>query len=153
MVLILTPNDDPGLHLQVLTALAKDFQNQETIDQVAALKEPAEVMAYFTKADVEIPDYLQAKDVMVAAPLTLLESDTLHATIETFALKHVHEIPVIDNDGDLRGVVSPEDILKFSLTEHILWMNDLTPIARFQPFARCSNRTRKPSWPISCAKV
>ena len=122
--------------MQVLTALAKDLQNQQTIDHVVALKGPNEIMAFFTKADVEIPDYLQAKDVMVIDPLTLLESDTLHATIETFARKKVHEIPVLDNDGDLRGVVSLNDILKFSLTEHILWMNDLTPIGPFSAFCR-----------------
>jgi PTS system nitrogen regulatory IIA component len=134
-VMILTPKDDPGLHLQVLAALAKDFKDQDTIDQVAALKTPADVMEYFNCAKVEIPDYLKAKDLMNRKPVTLLESDTLHKAIETFAIKKVEEIPLLDNEGDLRGVVSLEDILKFSLPEHILWLDDLTPIYRFQPFA------------------
>ena len=32
-------------------------------------------------------------------------------------------------------MVSLTDLLKFSLPEHLLWMEDLTPIYRFQPFA------------------
>ena len=42
---------------------------------------------------------------------------------------------VLDNDGDLRGMIALEDILRYSLPEHILWMDDLTPIYQFQPFA------------------
>ncbi len=133
--MILTPKDDPGLHLQVLAALAKDFQNQEVIDGIAELRTPTEVMDYFDRADVEIPDYLKAHDLIDPHPLTLQESDSLNQAIETFATNSVDEIPVLDNEGDLRGVISREDILKFSLPEHILWMDDLTPIYRFQPFA------------------
>ena len=36
---------------------------------------------------------------------------------------------------ELRGVIGPEDLLRFSLPEHLLWMNDLSPILNFQPFA------------------
>jgi signal-transduction protein with cAMP-binding, CBS, and nucleotidyltransferase domain len=42
---------------------------------------------------------------------------------------------VIDEEKDIRGVISLEDILRLSLPEHILWMDDLSPILDFQPFA------------------
>jgi CBS domain-containing protein len=134
-IMILTPKDDPGLHLQVLAALAGDFQEPEAINEIVVLKTPTDVMKHFNSANVQIPDYLKAKDVMDPLPVTLLESDTLHTAIETFAKTDVQDIPLLDNEGDLRGVVSLEDILKFSLPDHILWMDDLTPIYRFQPFA------------------
>ncbi|QSH42210.1 PTS sugar transporter subunit IIA [Lentisphaerota bacterium ZTH] len=134
-VMILTPKDDPGLHLQVLAALAKDFKDEDTIEKVAALKDTRAIMEFFNCANLEIPDYLKARDLMNRKPVTLQESDTLHSVIETFAKRNVQEVPVLDNEGDLRGVVALEDILKFSLPEHILWMDDLTPIYRFQPFA------------------
>jgi CBS domain-containing protein len=145
VILILTPKDDPGLHLQVLSALAKDFGQPETVRQVAALETPADILKFFNSSEIEIPGYLRAKDVMNSSPVTLLEEDSLKKAIEIFAVKRVMDIPVIDDDGDLRGVLSLEDILKFSLPEHILWMENLAPILRFQPFSemlRNENETR-----------
>ncbi len=134
-IMILTPKDDPGLHLQVLAALAKDFQEPGIVDELAAKDSPDAIMNYFDNAQVQILDYLHAKDVMDPIRITLNESDTLSKVIETFAHEGIESIPVIDNEGDLRGNVSRMDVLKFSLPEHILWMDDLTPIYRFQPFA------------------
>ncbi|MDD3155347.1 MAG: CBS domain-containing protein, partial [Victivallaceae bacterium] len=67
--------------------------------------------------------------------VTLLESDTLAHAIETFATTRLEEIVVLDNVGDLRGVISLSDLLHYSLPEHLLWMEDLSPIYQFQPFA------------------
>ena len=134
-VLILTPKDDPGLHLQVLSALAKDFEKEENIERVAGLENAAAILDYFTTGALTLPSFVRARDLMTRNPLTLQESDTLHKVIETFAQEQVKTIPVIDNEGDLRGIVSLEDVLKFSLPEHLLWMNDLSSINRFQPFA------------------
>jgi PTS system nitrogen regulatory IIA component len=135
VIMILTPKDDPGLHLQILAALAKDFKDPESIRNVAASETSGEILNYFTSSDTEIPDYLRAKDVMNSSPVTLLESDTLNNAIEVFATSKVMDVPIMDDEGDIRGAISLEDILKFSLPEHILWMDDLSPILRFQPFA------------------
>lgn len=135
IILMLTPMDDPGLHLQVLAGLSKDFARSESIRMVAAMESPQDIINYITEAQVSIVDYLRACDVMNSMPVTLLESDTLQKAIDTFAVHPIFDIPVLDDEGDLCGVISPEDILKFSLPDHLLWMNDLTPIRRFQPFA------------------
>ena len=113
-VLILTPKDDPGLHIQVLSALAKDFEDTENIERVAALEDPAAILDYFTTGELKLPEFVRARDLMSRKFITLQESDSLHKVIETFAVNNVKTIPVIDNVGDLRGVVSLEDILKFS---------------------------------------
>lgn len=135
VVLILTPKDDPGLHLQVLSALGTDFSMPDAINKVAGQKTPGEVLKYFHSSDVMLPEYLTARDVMKTHPVTMQESDTLQKIIAVFATSRVDEIPVLDPQGDIRGVISLEDILRFSLPNHILWMEDLTPIYRFQPFA------------------
>lgn len=134
-VLILTPKDDPGIHLQVLSALAKDFEDPDNIERVAALEDAAAILDYFTTGELKLPSFVRARDLMTRKYVTLQESDSLHKVIETFAMEQAKTIPVIDNEGDLRGVVSLEDILRFSLPEHLLWMNDLSSIYRFQPFS------------------
>ena len=135
IILILTPKDNPSMHLQVLAALGKDFQDPSLIDRLCKITKPEELIKLFSASDSSIPEFLTARDVMENGLVTLSESDTLGKTIETFALKSISDIPVVDEQRDIRGIVSLEDILKLSLPEHLLWMNDLSPILYFQPFA------------------
>lgn len=135
VLMLLTPGDDPGLHLQLLSALAKDFGAQDEVETVAALPDPEAIMSHFTGSGFTIPDFLRVRDVMTRRVTTMLEQDTLQRAIELFATTGEFEIPVVDDDGDLRGVVSLLDLLRFSMPEHVLWLEDLTPMYRFQPFS------------------
>jgi PTS system nitrogen regulatory IIA component len=135
VILILTPKDDPGLHLQVLAALGQDFKNPETVKMVSAFESPEDVLRFFSETNIEMPEYLMAKHVMNSQPITLLESDSIETAIDTFATKKILDIPIIDNVGDIRGILAIEDLLRHSLPEHLLWMDDLSPILHFQPFA------------------
>ncbi|MBP5183135.1 MAG: PTS sugar transporter subunit IIA [Lentisphaeria bacterium] len=135
VILVLTPAAEPGLHLQVLSALANDFREPKVVQELAALDSAEAVLGYFTRAKVELPQFLLARDVMSPVPSTLLENSTLREAIKLFATENADEIPVVDDCGEIRGVVSLADLLKFSLPEHLLWMDDLSFIYRFQPFS------------------
>ena len=135
VILVLTPMDDPGLHLQVLSALAKDFKEPGVVNEVADLANAKAILNYFTCSQLELPQFLRARDVMNPTPVTLMENNTLNEAIEVFATKNADEIPVVDESNEIRGVVSLADLLKFSLPEHLLWMDDLSLIYRFQPFS------------------
>ena len=134
-ILLLTPVDEPNLHMQLLAALAGDFGGEGVVDRVAAMKTPAEVIGCFSGSEHTMPTYLKAADVMRGNVVTVYENDTLQTAIRTFATSGIDELVVIDRSGDLRGVVALSDLLSFSLPEHLLWMEDLSPIYRFQPFA------------------
>ncbi|MDD3154683.1 MAG: PTS sugar transporter subunit IIA, partial [Victivallaceae bacterium] len=44
MILLLTPMDNPNLHMQLLAALASDFSKADAIETVAGLSTPLEVV-------------------------------------------------------------------------------------------------------------
>ncbi len=134
MVLILSPLEDPNLHLQVMSMLAKSFSDPVSIRQVAGLRTPAEVSSFFATGQIKMPEYLLAKDVMRTDFTPLHETDTIREAIDIFATTQSASLPVIDSVGDLRGVLSLKDILTYTLPEHLLWMENLSPIYRFQPF-------------------
>lgn len=135
VALILSPLDDPKFHLQVLTVLAQSLSEDGVIDNVSKMKTPREIINFFSGNEVTLPDYLKASDVMNHKISTVLESDTLKTAIEVFGSSNTQELVVLDSEGDLRGTLSMEDVLKLSLPEHLLWMEDLSPIYNFQPLA------------------
>ena len=142
-ILLLTPGDDPGLHLQLLAALAKDFGSVEKVEDLSKLSAPKEVMNFLTGSPLQIPDYLRVREIMNPAPVTILEQATLQEAIRVFARSGVEELPVVDDSGDLRGLLSLSDLLKFSLPEHILWLDDLSSMYHFQPFSEVLKSARE----------
>ena len=134
-LLLLTPVDDPNLHLQIISELARLFSDATMIDRVLDCATPAEVLELFGAHRHELKPILTAGDVMTPPPVLLRESDTLADAIRCFATTQWPELVVLDDEGDARGVLALTDLLKYSLPEHLLWMDDLSPIDRFQPFA------------------
>lgn len=135
LVLLLTPVSEPNLHLQLMAALAKDFAAEDAINQVANFSNPADVIEYFRSKEVVMVDYLTAKEVMRENVKTLLDTDTLLHAINTFSTSPSEEFPVVDKNGNLKGIVSLTDLLKHCLPDHMLWMDDLSGIYKMQPFA------------------
>lgn len=136
IIVMLTPADDPGLHLQVLAGLAKEFAaTPKLVSDLANAQSAADVIGCFTKNVADIPEFLRAKDVMETEPVTLLENSTLRDAIKAFATNGVNEFPVLDDDRELRGILSLTDLFKYGLPEHILWLDDLSSVYRFQPFS------------------
>ena len=135
LVLLLTPLSEPNLHLQLMAALAKDFSAEDAIDKVAKISNPDEVIEYFRSKDVVMVDYLTAKEVMRPDVKTFLDTDTLLHAINTFSTSPAEEFPVVDKNGNLKGIVSLTDLLRHCLPDHMLWMEDLSGIYKMQPFA------------------
>ncbi|MBR2509191.1 MAG: PTS sugar transporter subunit IIA [Lentisphaeria bacterium] len=135
IVLLLTPIAEPNLHLQLMAALAKDFSEENAISQVAKSATPSDVLTYFKNQEVVMVDYLTAKEVMRENVITLYDTDTLLQAINSFSSSPAEEFPVIDKNGNLKGIVSLTDLLRHCLPENMLWMEDLSSIYKMQPFA------------------
>ncbi len=135
MILLLTPVDNPNLHVQLLSALAAEFKEDGITAEISAMKSAADVMNYFSADTAVIPDYLKAGDLMENFPAMLQETDSILDAVKKFAVSRSEELPVVDNTGDLRGVLSLADLFKYSLPEHLLWLQDLSPIYELQPFS------------------
>jgi nitrogen PTS system EIIA component len=145
IIAILTPKEDPGLYLQALAALTRELGANDAPDRLAECFTAEEIYKTLTQNGLTLPPYLRAGNLMQKQPVTLREGDTLNTVVETFCGKKLLDIPVIDEDRDVRGVLSIEDLMRLSLPDHLLWMHDLTPILRFEPFAdliRRDNETR-----------
>jgi CBS domain-containing protein len=136
VILMLVPLDRPGLCLQARSSLAPLLRDPAAVGQALALAAPAEVWQFFDRRGLVFPPYVCAGDIVNTQFIALRDSDTLERAIDLFVLHHIAELPVVDKDGDLVGVVTEDELLHVCLPDYILWMEDLSPVIDFQPFAQ-----------------
>ena len=134
ILLVLIPSDQPGFYLQIIRAMTSILRDPGTSKKLAGMSSPEEVMRFFERGGLVLPDYVCAADIMDSSFDSLRNNDNLKSAIDAFIAKNLSEIPVLDNDGDMVGVVSVNSLLKVCLPEYLLWMSDLSPIINFEPF-------------------
>ena len=134
VVLIITPRLATGEYLQALAAVAHCFQQPGSIGRVGAMSKRREVWDFFDTGG-DIPEYVTARDMMTTEFLHMRPADRLKRAIDLFCGHPNIDLPVIDEDGDLVGRVTQADVLRIALPEYILWLDDLSPILHFEPFA------------------
>lgn len=135
VVLVLTSKSDPGAYLRLVAAVSKALSDEELKKSLLESESSRQAYSLLVRGDVILPDHLVARDVMNPNPMRVMEGDSLSDAIEMFCTRRVLDLPVVDDVNDLRGVISVEDLLRLSLPEHFLWMDDLSPILDFEPFA------------------
>ena len=62
MILLLTPVDDPNMHIQLFSALAVEFIDPEVMEKIAAMETPQDVFDHFLRHAADMPDFLKAAD-------------------------------------------------------------------------------------------
>jgi len=134
VVLVLTPVSQPALYLQALAAVVNLFSRKDVVDRVARLSKPREVWEVFDRGETTLPQYVTAHDIMAADFEHLRTTDYLERAIDLLCYHHLFDIPVVDEDGDLVGLITEEQLLKLALPDYILWLEDLSPILQLEPF-------------------
>ncbi len=145
ILLLLIPRDQPGLYLQILRALAKILRDHDAARSVSQATTPDEVMRFFEHGGTVLPDYVCAADIMSDAFISLHKKDSIKTAIDCFIANEINEIPVLDRNDDLVGVVRAGALLKVCLPDYLRWMSDLSPIINFEPFTTILRKEHK-SW-------
>ena len=143
IILIISPKASPAAHLQATSSVAKICQDPTTADVVAELPTPEKVWKFFDRGGIILPSYVRACDIMKPAGVKLLEHDTLEKAITLFVKHKMQDLPVVDKDDNLIGVVTTYELLRVCLPDYILWMEDLTPILNFESFAEILRKESK----------
>ena len=63
------------------------------------------------------PGRLRVRDLMTSDPAALMPHDDLAALYDLLDTKHVRHVPVVDEDGDLVGLVTHRDLLRCAVAE------------------------------------
>lgn len=141
VVLVLSPADNPGMHLHVVSALAREFSDLEKINQLADLQSVQEVVDFFGVVPVRLPDYLKVGDLASGIGPVLLGTDSLSFALRKFAESRAEVIPVLDDEGKLQGVLTLKDVLQYNVPADLLEQEDLTSLYDLKPFAEVLDRS------------
>ena len=135
VILVLAPHDSPAAYLQAVAALARILKTPGSADTVSGLESAESVWHFFERGGLVLADYVCAGDIMREAFISVRSDDTCETAIDLFARHALADLPVIDPDGKLVGLVTADALLRVCLPDYILWMEDLSPIINFEPFA------------------
>jgi mannitol/fructose-specific phosphotransferase system IIA component (Ntr-type) len=133
--LLLGPSDEPHLVLRLMAAVARAVRTPQHVSRLIGAETADEVYELLSAPAESMPDCLLVRHLMNRRPIVLYETDTLDTAIEKFCLHNVMDLPVVSPAGEVRGSFAIEDILRLAMPPHLLWMEDLSTVLHFEPFA------------------
>ena len=95
-ILLLTPVEEPDLHLQMLSEIARTFGAPAMIDKVAACAASEQVLKLFSSNGQDIENCLTAGDLIDTPSAILRETGSLSGAIRAFATTGSVELVVPD---------------------------------------------------------
>ena len=92
---------------------------------------------------MEIKHTLTAEDVMLKNPRVVKLEDPLSTALDILSEEKRREIPVVDSEGVIQGVISCEDIIRRAIPEYIMMLDNLSFLNQFEPFENLLKEERK----------
>lgn len=135
VVLVLVPIDLPGAYKQILSALEKICDTPESAAEVAHLQSPLAVWQHFDAGGHHLPDHLQARHIMDQCRTFLYVGDSLRTAIDRFIGFNTPELPVLNSEHEIVGVVTIKRLVRTCLPDYLMWVGDMTPYLNFEPLA------------------
>ncbi|MCD8140288.1 MAG: CBS domain-containing protein [Planctomycetaceae bacterium] len=135
VVLVLVPADLPGAYKQVLSGIERACPDDDSAALVASLQSPLLVWQHFDAGGHHLPDHLQARHIMDTVKTSLSTGDSLRTAIDRFLAFNTPELPVVNSEGELVGVVTIKRLVRTCLPDYLMWVGDMTPYLNFEPLA------------------
>ncbi len=143
LFLLLIPESQPGRYLQILRALTTVIRDPGATAKIVAMKSPEEVMAYFRRGELTLPVYVCAADLMNEHFPVLNDSEPLSHAFNFFVERSMEEIPVVDREGDMLGVIDIRLILNKLMPLVFRRSDDDAAPADLGPLVELVNRCRQ----------
>ena len=129
--------EGPGEHLTMHpdepVSVAVDFFNQEKRGLIVVAGDDKRILGVVSSADVirALGQFQAAtlttavQKIMTPNAATCGVNDTLEAALQMMNDRNIRHLPVVDEDGDIRGVISIRDVLRAMLDMSRLDMEQL----------------------------
>jgi CBS domain-containing protein len=119
VILIVAPPRETATYLQVVGAFARILSDPETVLALLAAKTPEQVTQIGALDAVELPSHLTVKDLMTPDVLAAHPDQSLGDVARLMIEKDVRAIPVVDEGGELMGMVTHRELLRYLIPDYL----------------------------------
>lgn len=112
VVLILAPPDDHARYLQIVSALAALFRDDEMISRIIAAENADVVLELTRAAELRVQPRLTVRDIMSQDVRPVTPATTVREAVDIMVRKRLRALPVIGEKGEVLGVISERDIMR-----------------------------------------
>lgn len=135
VVAALVPSDMPGAYKQILQGLEHVFPENASAAELGRLPSALAVWQHFDAGDHHLPDHLQARHLMDNLRCHLRTNDTLKEAIDCFVKFNTPEVPVLNADHEIVGVVTLKRLVRTFMPDYLMWVGDMSEFLNFEPIA------------------
>lgn len=121
-------------YLKSIAAIARFAMTEGSIAKLATCQTPAEVFAVLDEMNVVLKKEITAEDIMARDYPSIDIDGSISDALDIFTRENKIELPVLDQDGKLAGVLRAPDIIHKSIPEYIMMMDNLNFLTSFEPF-------------------
>jgi mannitol/fructose-specific phosphotransferase system IIA component (Ntr-type) len=112
VVLILAPHSAAGSYLQVVSALARLFRDEQLVERIARASGPDDVLAETQAADLSVLPRLTVRDIMSQDVRPVSPTTPLRDAVDLLVRKRLRALPVVGQKDEVVGSISERDIMR-----------------------------------------
>lgn len=120
------------IYLKTLAAIAKHLRVEGNLDRMISAGTPKALLEAI--GDVIVQPVLTAENVMSRSFVSLSPDDKLAEAVDIIASDGHHEIPVLDKAGLLLGKISVDSLIRKTIPEYVMMLENLNFLKEFEPF-------------------
>jgi len=133
VVLILAPKAESNLYLKVLSAVSRLVEDEKRRERLLAATTPEALIGEITRAGIEVQRGLSVLD-LAEDVVTVSQNAPLKNAADTMFKHNLLDVPVVDDEGNLVGLLTAEDLLRIGVPDYLMRLESVAFLRQFEPF-------------------
>ncbi|RLJ20694.1 hypothetical protein DJ031_05410 [bacterium endosymbiont of Escarpia laminata] len=117
VVLVLTSHEEPGGYMRTITAISRICQKKGFLTNLYKTAEPEKIWDYFDQADMQLPEFVTAGDIMRTTFHSLRDTDSLQVSLRP--RDRFWDIPVPKIDSAFDNLFVPRPSRSLALRDNL----------------------------------
>lgn len=144
IIMSLVSDKTSDTYLKALSAFSKYIiKNNGAVSRIASCKNGEMLCELFDAENVTLKKELTAEDIMRTDFQYIKSGASLAEALDAFTKYSLLQMPVLDQNKKLLGVIDSANILKKSIPAHYMILDNIKIISGFEPFQNILNNEDK----------
>lgn len=133
LFLIFAPKTSSNLYLNLLAAISNISQQKELFESIINSKSSHEFIEKIDKANIRVKKSLTVEDIMTKDVVKVDRNSSIKEVINLFRIKHTICGIVVDENDNLKGIISINEILSKGMPEYTTMLDNLSFMSELEP--------------------